>query len=196
MLLAEQGKLSIQLAHDVQRRGREAGHGEQLRRLRHVVAERPANSGHQLRRCSQHLLLARCPALGVRDHLSGHGVSRLKRYRKAAAQVIDPNRCIDQDHLTTGRLRGMRFNARSLPPRRASLRALSRSVHWFPSRAISHPQRKRQRRADKTRGEPRPRAARNRVLCCATFLRETTSQTYLRSRQRRRRQAPRTTTPG
>jgi hypothetical protein len=46
----------------------------------------------------------------------------------ARAQMVDPNRGVDQDHADLGRLRrgGLRFG--SLPPRRASRRALSRSI--------------------------------------------------------------------
>jgi hypothetical protein len=45
-----------------------------------------------------------------------------------SAQMIDPDRGVDQDHLGFGRRRGIGFRPASLPPRRASRRALSRSI--------------------------------------------------------------------
>src|SRR5216683_3079173 len=46
----------------------------------------------------------------------------------ACAQMIDPDRRIDQDHGRVGRRRGGTFNLDSVPPRRANRRALSRSI--------------------------------------------------------------------
>ena len=44
------------------------------------------------------------------------------------AQMIDPDRSIDQDHLVVGRRRGTGAKSGSLPPSRAKRRALSRSI--------------------------------------------------------------------
>jgi hypothetical protein len=47
----------------------------------------------------------------------------------ACAQMIDPDRRIDQDHgRVVGRRRGVTFNLASVPPSRANRRALSRSI--------------------------------------------------------------------
>src|SRR5262245_1047582 len=49
----------------------------------------------------------------------------------ARAQVVYPDRSIDQDHAGRGRRRGGRLSAGSCPPRRAKRRALSRSIKAF-----------------------------------------------------------------
>jgi hypothetical protein len=46
----------------------------------------------------------------------------------AGAQMIDPDGSVDQDHLGSDRRRDIGFRWASLPPRRASRRALSRSI--------------------------------------------------------------------
>src|SRR5271167_1321096 len=50
-------------------------------------------------------------------------------YRVGRPQVFDPDRRIDQDHLGFGRRRGIGLRLGSLPPRRASRRAASRSTN-------------------------------------------------------------------
>jgi hypothetical protein len=49
--------------------------------------------------------------------------------RIASPQVVDPDRCVDQDHSGFGRRLGGPDSSGSLPPRRASRRALSRSIN-------------------------------------------------------------------
>jgi hypothetical protein len=49
------------------------------------------------------------------------------KVRVAVAPVIDPDRGVDQDH-AEGRRRGVAFSLGCVLPRRASLRALSRSI--------------------------------------------------------------------
>jgi predicted nucleic acid-binding protein len=46
----------------------------------------------------------------------------------ACVQMLDPDRCIDQDHSGFGRRRGIGLRSGWLPPRRASRRAASRST--------------------------------------------------------------------
>ena len=45
------------------------------------------------------------------------------------AEVIYPDRRIDQDHAGSGRRRGATFNSGSVPPNSASRRALSRAIN-------------------------------------------------------------------
>src|SRR5262249_54597333 len=47
----------------------------------------------------------------------------------AGSQVIDPDGSVDQDHAGDGRRRRGAFRLGSVPPRRASRRALSRSIN-------------------------------------------------------------------
>jgi hypothetical protein len=55
-------------------------------------------------------------------------IEQLSERIVAGTQMIDPNRGVDQDHLGFGRRCGIGFISASLPPRRASRRALSRSI--------------------------------------------------------------------
>jgi hypothetical protein len=53
----------------------------------------------------------------------------------AVAEVVDPNRGVDEDHWLAARRRGIGVSAGSVPPRRARRRALSRSIRALrPSR--------------------------------------------------------------
>src|SRR6266568_1239947 len=54
---------------------------------------------------------------GMRQNLSG--VEEPREGFITGAQVIDPDRRIDQDHLASGRRRGIGTRSGSLPPRRA-----------------------------------------------------------------------------
>src|ERR1700731_4685946 len=57
------------------------------------------------------------------------------QFRIRFAQMVYPDRGVDKDHRAGGRRRGGAFACLSLPPRRASRRALSRSMRAFrPSR--------------------------------------------------------------
>jgi hypothetical protein len=53
------------------------------------------------------------------------------QYGIAGPQMVDPNRGIDQDHPGIGRRRAGACSPGSLPPKRASRRALSRSIKAF-----------------------------------------------------------------
>jgi hypothetical protein len=63
----------------------------------------------------------------MREHRSGieQGREGIVPY----AKMIDPNGGIDQNHVRPERLRGAGIRSGSLPPRRASRRALSRSIN-------------------------------------------------------------------
>jgi len=63
---------------------------------------------------------------GVHQHPSG--TEEIDKRRVPAAQMIYPNRRINQDHAGRDRRRGGAFSAPSLPPSRAKRRALSRSI--------------------------------------------------------------------
>jgi hypothetical protein len=55
----------------------------------------------------------------------------------ARTKMIDPDRRIDQDHLADGRRRGTSLSRGSLPPSRASRRALSRSINAINASRMS-----------------------------------------------------------
>jgi hypothetical protein len=63
---------------------------------------------------------------GVRQHLSG--LEELDKRLAPGAEMVYPNRGIDQNHGGLDRRRGGAFNPRSLPPSLANRRALSRSI--------------------------------------------------------------------
>jgi hypothetical protein len=63
---------------------------------------------------------------GVRQHLSG--LEELNKRLAPGAEMVYPNRGVDQNHAGLGRRRGGAFNPRSLPPSLANRRALSRSI--------------------------------------------------------------------
>src|SRR5215469_18633049 len=54
---------------------------------------------------------------------------QLREYRAGQAQMLDPDRCVDEDHAGFGRRRGIFLSPGSLPPSRASRRAASRSTN-------------------------------------------------------------------
>src|SRR6266702_2702473 len=70
----------------------------------------------------------------MREHLPP--LKQLLQCDVALAEVIDPNRSIDQDHFAVRR-RVTGINSGSLPPRLASRRALSRSISAFNASRIS-----------------------------------------------------------
>jgi len=61
-------------------------------------------------------------------HQHPSGTEEIDKRRVPAAQMIYPNRRINQDHAGRDRRRGGAFSAPSLPPSRAKRRALSRSI--------------------------------------------------------------------
>ena len=63
---------------------------------------------------------------GMRQHATGRRAAL--RAIIAAPQMIDPNRGVDQNQARAGRRRGAGSISGSLPPSRASRRALSRSI--------------------------------------------------------------------
>src|SRR5262245_61046870 len=65
----------------------------------------------------------------MHEHLAATEQARKKTI--AAAQMIDPDRRVDQNHAGSSRRLGGALNSGSLPPRRASRRALSRSISAF-----------------------------------------------------------------
>ena len=58
----------------------------------------------------------------------GSALKKPAECRVAGAKVVDPDRGVDQDHRDADRRRGISVNFGSLPPSRASRRALSRSM--------------------------------------------------------------------
>src|SRR5271165_2048075 len=65
----------------------------------------------------------------MREHLSM--VQQSLEEGIALAQVVNPDRGVNQNHLVADFLRGIGLNLGSVPPSRASLRALSRSIRAF-----------------------------------------------------------------
>jgi hypothetical protein len=57
------------------------------------------------------------------------GLKQARQNNVATAQMINPDRRIDQDHVGFGRRRGTGCNFGSLPPRLARRWALSRSIN-------------------------------------------------------------------
>lgn len=74
-----------------------------------------------------------------RMHDDNAALEKIDQLRIAAAQVVDPHRCVNQDQdPVSERLRGETFRLGCVPPRRASRLALSRSISAFkPSRTIA-----------------------------------------------------------
>ena len=73
------------VADDVERRGRQCLHGEALRRVRRLVAERLANRLASFVATPRTWSLAGGPFLRPRDHVPGHRLGRLDRHLVAAA---------------------------------------------------------------------------------------------------------------
>jgi hypothetical protein len=74
--------------------------------------------------------------IDIADAEAGQGfVIDKTKHRVAGTEVADPNRRIDRDrasdYLATRRRRGADLSRGSLPPSRASRRALSRSINAF-----------------------------------------------------------------
>ena len=87
----------------------------------------------QIHQCVQHDFTLTQVAQGqlADDKRMGQDRSSLEQRGErllACAKMGDPNRRIDQDHADVGRRRGGAFRRGSLPPSRASRRALSRSI--------------------------------------------------------------------
>jgi hypothetical protein len=66
-----------------------------------------------------------------RVHQDLSAIEKLRQFSLTSAQVIDPNRCVDQNHLDAGRRRGTAFSFGSVPASLANRRALSRSISAF-----------------------------------------------------------------
>src|SRR5687768_14996696 len=62
------------------------------------------------------------------------GIEQWGEHPTAAAEVLDPNRGVDEDHRGGSRRRGGAFRLGLLPPKSANRRAASRSTSAFSPR--------------------------------------------------------------
>ena len=84
---------------DVERRRRQAGHGEHLRRFGRLVAERLADGRDQPSRGRKYLIPAGRPPSDAGDDIAGHRLRRLQRQVIAVAVAGDRARDDDPDPL-------------------------------------------------------------------------------------------------